>query len=325
MADPIITANHLVKEYIGGKRAVDDISFAVEKGEIFGFLGPNGAGKTTAIRILVTLLRRTSGELSVCGMDPGRDGIAVRRRIGYAAQTAAIDNDLTTRENLVMRARLYGVKRSESYARSNQLIEQFNLHEFESIRASFLSGGTRRRLDIALSLVHKPELVFLDEPTTGLDPQSRLALWRHLSDLSQAGVTIFLTTQYLEEADRLCARIAIVDQGKILAEGRPATMKSDLGVQTVTVECGSLDSAEQVIRIFSYFAPRSRITRRDSTVSVLVSDHVGALTNLLQRTQERQIPIVRIETSGPTLEEVFLQFTGDSPRDDNPSAYPMFR
>jgi ABC-2 type transport system ATP-binding protein len=218
-----IEVTDLVKVYPGGKTAVDGVSFTVGGGEIFGFLGPNGSGKTTTVRILVTLLQKTSGVTRVGGFDTDRQSDRVREVIGYAGQSTGIDDDLTVHENLVLQGLLHGLPSNRRSAQLlEELLELFSLTEVRNQRAGRLSGGLRRRLDLAQALVHRPAILFLDEPTTGLDPQSRNALWGQLQQLSrQAGTTVFLTTQYLEEADRACDRVAIIDQGRLVKLGTP--------------------------------------------------------------------------------------------------------
>jgi ABC-2 type transport system ATP-binding protein len=225
-----IEVRDLVKVYRDGTKAVDGISFTVRAGEIFGFLGPNGSGKTTVTKILVTLLRPTAGVARITGFDVATERHEVRKVIGYAGQSTGIDDDLTAAENAAFHGVLHGLSHSEAWQRAPELLATFALGDVARQRAGRLSGGMRRRLDLALALVHEPAVVFLDEPTTGLDPQSRAALWAELKRLRTAeGTTIFLTTQYLEEADRVCDRIAIINGGALVAEGTPTTLKGDLG------------------------------------------------------------------------------------------------
>jgi ABC-2 type transport system ATP-binding protein len=231
----LIEVENLVKVYPDGTRAVDDVTFEVEAGEIFGFLGPNGAGKTTTIRVLVTLLPKTSGQARVAGFEVDRRPEEVRKVIGYAGQFIGIDVDLTGRENLVLQARLHGMSTRDAERRAGELLQLFALTDAADKRAGAFSGGMRRRLDLAQALVHQPPLVFLDEPTTGLDPQTRNALWNHLNELNAEGTTIFLTTQYMEEADRLCRRLSIIDHGKIVVSGSPTELKSSVGGEVVTL------------------------------------------------------------------------------------------
>src|SRR6266487_1770064 len=232
---PAIEVAGLVKVYPGGKTALAGISLSVDRGEIFGFLGPNGSGKTTTVRILVTLLGKTSGRARVGGFDTDRQAGRVRELIGYAGQSVGIDDDLSAAENLTLGGALHGLGRDQSRQRAAELLATFSLDEVADVRAGRLSGGLRRRLDLAQALVHAPAVLFLDEPTTGLDPQSRNALWGTLRQLREQGTTVFLTTQYLEEADRTCDRVAILDDGRLLKVGTPPTscLRAD-GVPTLS-------------------------------------------------------------------------------------------
>ena len=225
-----LEAENLVKAYQGGGRpAVDGISFAIAPGMAFGLLGPNGSGKSTTVRILVTLLKPSSGTARVCGFDVARQPDRVRRVIGYAGQSTGIDDDLTAAENAAFHGMLHGLPHGEAWRRGAEVLAASALGDVAGTRAGRLSGGMRRRLDLALALVKRPEVLFLDEPTTGLDPQSRAALWEQLRRYRDDGMAILLTTQYLEEADRICDLVAIIDAGKLAAEGTPRALKADLG------------------------------------------------------------------------------------------------
>src|SRR5437868_4513752 len=229
-----IEAEKLVREFKKGPRAVDGIDLHVEPGEIYGFLGPNGAGKSTTVLMLTTLLPPTAGTARVAGYDVVHDGPEVRARIGAALQEAALDGLLTGREHLRLQATLQGLPRAERPARADELLERVGLMEAADRKVRGYSGGMKRRLDLALALVHRPRVLFLDEPTTGLDPQSRAALWTEVGRLArEEGVTVFLTTQYLEEADVLADRVGIIDHGRIVAEGTPTALKADIGQSTV--------------------------------------------------------------------------------------------
>jgi ABC-2 type transport system ATP-binding protein len=224
-AQPAIRVAHLVKQF-GDVKAVDDISFEVQRGEIFAFLGPNGAGKTTTIRMLTTLLQPTSGTLEMDGLDPVTNRDAVRRRIGVVFQDPSLDQDLTAWENMEIHGVLYGVPRKERRERTDRLLELFELADRRNAQVKTFSGGMRRRLEIARGLLHTPHVLFLDEPTLGLDPQSRNQMWAHVQKLNaQDGVTVFLTTHYMDEADRVAKRIAIIDHGRIVATGSSAELK----------------------------------------------------------------------------------------------------
>ena len=252
-ADAVVDVRDLVKVYKGDVRAVDGVTFSVERGGFFGFLGPNGAGKTTTIRILSTLLHPTSGTASLLGLDVVRDAASVRRRIGFAMQQVAVENLATGRENLALIGRLHRMPKAEMRARADELLELMNLAHVGDKLAGTYSGGMKRRLDLATALMHRPEILFLDEPTEGLDPQSRSALWDELLRINTAGTTMFLTTHYMEEADRLCRRLAIIDDGKIAIEGTPTELKRSVGSDTVSLTLSAdgpeaLDAARGSVR-----------------------------------------------------------------------------
>ena len=226
----MIEVENLVKEYRGSQAALDGVSFSVAAGETFGLLGPNGSGKTTTVRILVTLLRQTSGRATVGGFDVARAPQRVRAVVGYAGQFVGVDDDLTGLENLALQGIVHGISHRDAWLRAGELLEAMALTQIATVRAGRLSGGQRRRLDVAQALVHRPAVVFLDEPTTGLDIQSRTGLWGELRRLSrEEGTTVFLTTQYLEEADRACDRVAIIDAGRLVTVGAPAELKAAVG------------------------------------------------------------------------------------------------
>src|SRR2546426_6195294 len=232
----IITVDDLVEVYGDGTKAVQGISFRVAEGEFFGFLGPNGAGKSTTIKVLTTLLRKTSGRVSVAGYDLDKDPQEIRKLIGAESQETVVDGDLTGRENLKLQGNLQQMRGAALEERVNELLKLVELEDVADRRAAFYSGGMKKRLDLASSLVHKPKLLFLDEPTNGLDPQSRATIWNYLSKLNkEEGITIFLTTQYMEEADRLCGRLSIIDHGKVIANGSPEELKRQVGADTITL------------------------------------------------------------------------------------------
>src|SRR2546421_12721459 len=236
-----VEARALTRTFKGGIEAVRGIDLTVARGEVFGFLGPNGAGKTTTVRMLCTLLPPTAGEARVAGRDVVADAAAVRRRIGVALQEIGLDPVQTGRELLELQCGLYGIKGSHAKARAEELLELLGLTDAADRRTKTYSGGMKRRLDLASALVHSPEVLFLDEPTTGLDPASRLTVWDEVRRINEGGTTVFLTTQYLEEADKLCDRVAIIDDGLIVAEGTPAQLKADMGHDVVSV---SLEGAD---------------------------------------------------------------------------------
>ena len=315
----ILEAQELVKVYPGGQRAVDGISFSVEEGEIFGFLGPNGAGKTTTIRMSVTLLAPTSGRIVVDGVDVVEQPEEARRRIGYAAQSVGVDDDLSARENLVLQGRLHGLSNREARAKSDELLEVIDLLEEGDRRVGTFSGGMRKRLDLAQALVHHPRLLFLDEPTTGLDPQNRRALWKYLRGLNDSGVTIFLTTQYLEEADVLCGRLAIIDRGEIKVEGSPDVLKAGLGGDVVTVTLPGDAGDEMVSKaraVMGEVPGCSEVTITGTSVSLVLRDGATRLAGLVRALDAAAVPVVRLELAEPTLDDVFLRHTGERLRVD---------
>src|SRR5437588_6816932 len=241
MAPAAIEARGLERTFKGGVEAVRGIELSVAAGEVFGFLGPNGAGKTTTVRMLCTLLPPTAGSARVAGVDVLRDGAEVRRRIGVALQEIGLDPIQTGRELLELQCGLYGISGADARARAEELLELVGIADAGDRRTKTYSGGMKRRLDLASALVHSPEVLFLDEPTTGLDPASRLTVWEEVRRINRSGATIFLTTQYLEEADKLCDRLAIIDNGSIVAEGTPERLKAEMGRDVVTVAFNGAD------------------------------------------------------------------------------------
>ena len=313
---PLIEVSNLVKVYPGGIRAVDDITFTVDRGEVFGFLGPNGAGKTTTIRILVTLLAPTSGTAVVDGIDVTVAPEEVRKRVGYAAQFIGVDDDLTARENLVLQGRLHGLSKTEARRRGDDLLEILQLTAAADRRAGTFSGGMKRRLDLGQALSHDPELLFLDEPTIGLDPPTRRALWVYLRELNARGVTIFLTTQYLEEADALAGRLAIIDEGVIVIEGTPQALKDDLGGDAITVTLAPGDESlvERVAELIGQFSDAGAARTYDGAVRVFTRDAASRLADVVRTLDSAGIHVARLEVSEPTLDDVFLRHTGGKMR-----------
>jgi ABC-2 type transport system ATP-binding protein len=319
----IIEARGLAREFKSRKRtvhAVRGVDLTVEPGEVVGFLGPNGAGKTTTLRMLTTLLRPTAGTATVSGADLLADPVGVRRRIGYVPQAVGVttggsDPSCGVREELLDQAGLYHLSSAEGAARADELIAQFELTGLEDRLVKTLSGGQRRRLEIALGLVHQPPLVFLDEPSTGLDPQSRSNLWEHIRRMrADHDTTVFLTTHYLEEADALCDRIFIIDEGRIVAEGTPDELKSRVSGDVVTLrvngqagQAGDLLAAQTVVR---------EMTASDGELRLTVARGEEALPVLLRALDEAGITLHTINVSRPTLDDVFLTLTGRSLRED---------
>ncbi|HEY8172701.1 MAG TPA: ATP-binding cassette domain-containing protein [Dehalococcoidia bacterium] len=307
-----ILATGLTKHFAGDIRAVDGIELNIPEGMIFGFLGANGSGKTTTVRMLTTLLRPTSGHAEVLGLDVERYSGAVRERIGVALQEAGLDDVQTGRELLMLQARLYGLSSAEARLRVAELLDIVDLADAADRRVKTYSGGMQRRLDLAAALVHRPKVVFLDEPTTGLDPISRDAIWRYVRELNTSdGVTFFLTTQYLEEADRLADEVAIMDAGKIVAQGSPAELKSSIATDVVTVRIeGGDDSvarAEQVVRGVEGI---EEVRTVEESIVVYVQDGSSAIARIVLLLNDAGLRAREVTLAQPTLDDVFLQKTG---------------
>jgi ABC-2 type transport system ATP-binding protein len=324
---PVIRVNDLVKVYKGGTRAVDEISFSVGEGEFFGFLGPNGAGKTTTIRILATLLRPTSGSASVAGIDVLAHPGDVRKQVGFAMQSVAIDPLATGRENLELIGRLRRVPGPELTARIDELLILMKLTESQKKLVGTFSGGMKRRLDLATALLHRPRVLFLDEPTEGLDPQSRIALWEELESVNRSGTTMFLTTHYMEEADRLCKRIAIVDEGKIVVEGTPAELKRTVGSDVVELQLEA-DSTEElerqrtdIGRLLEGFEPIAEIKPSSSGMQLYVSNAAATIPELVRRLDGNGVRIGALTMHQPSLDDVFLRYTGKSIREEQANVH----
>ncbi len=313
-----IEVKDLVKVYPGGARAVDGLSLRIAEGEVFGLLGPNGSGKTSTVRILVTLLDRTSGSVRIRGLDLPGEAARVRNIIGYAGQFTGIDDDLTGRENLLLQGRLHGLTGAVAERRAAELLEIMSLTSVAGVRASRYSGGMRRRLDLIQALVHSPPVLFLDEPTTGMDPQSRMALWQYLDRLRRDGMTILLTTQYLEEADRACDRIAIIDRGKLVKTGSPAQLKNELGADRVTLTVTSAlseDTYERASRVAAGLADTARVEQIEPLI-LSVRQAGATLPAIMRHFEENEIRIVTIRNSQVSLDDVFLRYTGHKVRPD---------
>ena len=288
----------------GNVEAVRDVSFKVNKGEIFGILGPNGAGKSTTILMLTTLLRITSGTAKINDLDVVKNDSEVRNKIGIALQDTGIDNLLTARELFYTTARLWGLSKSKSKDRTEEMLNLVGLTEAADRRVKTYSGGMKRRLDLGLSLVHKPEVLFLDEPTTGLDPGSRRVLWDEIKKLRDEGVTIILTTQYLEEADELANRISIIDEGRVVAEGTPDELKSSIGGDVITLTFRTDDDAIKAQTIIE----NSDI--EDNQIRVTVENGAEKIPNLLNQLVSKDINVQSVSANKPSLDDVFLKVTG---------------
>jgi ABC-2 type transport system ATP-binding protein len=307
-----IEAEQLQRHFKGGLKAVDGIDLAVQPGEVYGFLGPNGAGKTTTVRMLVTLLRPTGGVARVAGFDVAREPNEVRRRIGVALQEAALDMLMTGRELMELQATLHGIAPADVRGRADDLIRRVGLSEAKDRRVQTYSGGMRRRLDLAMALIHRPEVLFLDEPTTGLDPVSRLTLWEEVRRLRDEGTTVFLTTQYLEEADQLADRVGIISSGEIVAEGTPAALKAQVGVPHLDVTLtdhdgpGDLERAKDVLTRFGDHRPASE----GCHLSIALAGGAREIAPVVRALDDAGFTVASLELVQPTLDDVFVEKTG---------------
>ena len=307
---PIVVVRDIHKSF-GDVRALDGVSLEIERGTVLGLLGPNGAGKTTLVRILTTLLDPDAGTATVAGYDARREKTRVRPLIGLAGQSAAVDDTLTGRENVEMVARLYHMPRAMAVARAGELLARFDLVDAADRPARTYSGGMRRRLDLAASLVADPEVLFLDEPTTGLDPHARLELWAVIRELVATGTTVLLTTQYMEEADQLADEIVVIDHGRIIAQGTAAVLKARSGGEHLTVRVSDLASLEQVRGVLETEGDAPPVVDEAvGTVSVAVSNGPARLAGVVRRLDEAAVTIADIGLRQPTLDEVFLSLTG---------------
>ena len=307
-----IEVQGLVREFKKGPRAVDGIDLRVEPGEIYGFLGPNGAGKSTTVLMLTTLLPPSAGTARVGGYDVVKEGPKVRSVIGAALQEAALDPLLTGRDHVRLQATLQGIPRGERRGRSDELLTRVGLSEAADRKVKGYSGGMKRRLDLALALVHRPSILFLDEPTTGLDPQSRTALWDEVGRLAREdGVTVFLTTQYLEEADVLANRVGIIDHGRIVAEGSPAALKAEIGLPSVHALPEQHADRERLSAVLSQFGePLGASSSKD--VAVRLREGVAGLPAVVRAIDAQNVPLAHLEIQAPSLDDVFLAKTGRS-------------
>jgi ABC-2 type transport system ATP-binding protein len=306
-----IEADGLVREFKKGPRAVDGIDLYVAPGEIYGFLGPNGAGKSTTVLMLTTLLPPTAGSARVAGYDVVAEGPDVRRSIGAALQEAALDPFLTGREHMRLQTAMHGLPKAERVARGDELLERVGLIEAADRKVGGYSGGMKRRLDLALALVHSPPILFLDEPTTGLDIQSRTALWQEVSRLaSDDGVTVFLTTQYLEEADQLADRVGIIDHGRLVAEGTPSSLKAEIGRPTVEVVPHDPADREKMEQVLERFGERAGTSTKG--VSVRLGGGDAELAAVVRALDAENIAVEHLQLHAPSLDDVFLAKTGRS-------------
>jgi ABC-2 type transport system ATP-binding protein len=307
--DRSIAASGLVRVF-GDARAVDGVDLDIESGQIFGFLGPNGSGKTTTVKMLTTILAPTAGTARVAGFDVTQDQEQVRSRIGVALQDVGLDMLMTARELLVLQSRLFGAGSAVARQAADKLLATVGLSDVEpKKRVGQFSGGMKRRLDLALALVNDPKILFLDEPTTGLDPVSRLGIWEEVRRLNvEEGMTIFLTTQYLEEADRLADKVAVIDKGKIVAQGSPRALKQEIGNEVVTLTFSSSQAAEQGAAALARLAPETRLSGRE--LLCYFSTAAEKLPHLIRTLDEAGIALEGLKLTEPTLDDVFLRATG---------------
>ncbi len=317
MVQDIISAENLVVVYKDGTRAVEDITFHVEEGQFFGFLGPNGAGKSTTIKVLTTLLRKTSGRVSISGFDLDKSPEAIRKVVGVLSQETSLDVDLTGWENLHLQGRLQQMRGRVLDERVEELLKLVQLEDVARKAAGKYSGGMRKRLDLASALIHRPKLLFLDEPTTGLDSQSRAAIWEYLEGVNKnEGITIFLTTQYLEEADRLCRKLSVIDHGKLIASGTPSDLKESVGGDTINItlkDPGFRSKAKEILETISGIT--KVINSHDGVIAYAKSAGqiiAGVITTL----DQAGIHPSFLSISSPTLDDVFLRETGRRIRSD---------
>jgi len=314
--DHVIQAEGLRKRF-GDTKALDGVDIAAKPGTVLGVLGPNGAGKTTAVRVLATLLKPDAGRAEVCGYDVTKDAVKVRAKIGLTGQYASVDEELTGHENLMMIGRLLDFSRTEARARSRELLARFRLDDAAGRAAKTYSGGMRRRLDLAASLLNRPEVIFLDEPTTGLDPRARNEIWDTVQEATQDGATVLLTTQYLDEADALADQIAVFDHGRVVAEGTPDSLKAQIGRQTLAVRVVERFRTEQLAAIVAQVTGERPDV--DDAAGLVTAPVTGSdvLPAMINRLGEAGIAVSELALRMPSLDEVFLTLTGHAaePRD----------
>jgi ABC-2 type transport system ATP-binding protein len=313
----VIRAEGLTKIYNKSLVAVDHITFSVYEGEIFGFLGPNGAGKTTTINMLITVLKPTEGTASVLGFDIVKQANEVRKVIGVVPQEYTADEDLTGYENIMLCADLYGIPRDIAKKRALELLELVELTEFKDKRVETYSGGMRRRLELACGLINRPKVLFLDEPTLGLDVQTRAATWEYIKRLKREyGMTIFMTTHYLEEADTLCDRIAIIDHGKIIVTGTPGELKDSLGGDIITI---AIREDADVTEIIKSVEDVKEVRREDGAYRIKAAKGEVTAPKIIEALRSRGFTVTRLSLTEPTLNEVYLEYTGRAIRDTEES------
>ncbi|PXY38450.1 ATP-binding cassette domain-containing protein [Prauserella flavalba] len=314
-----VRARGLVKNY-GTTRALDGVDLEIPTGQVLGLLGPNGAGKTTTVRILTTLLLPDSGEAEVARHDVLADPDGVRRSIGLSGQYAAVDENLTGFENLYLVARLYGQRKPQARKRSRELLARFRLDEAADRPAKGYSGGMRRRLDLAGALVAEPSVVVLDEPTTGLDPRGRIEMWEVIEQLVATGATVLLTTQYLEEADRLADSVVVIDRGRVIARGTPDELKNQIGGERLELVMATADEVPLAVRVLGEVGSgEPTVDERSRRVEVLVDTGTKALVEALRRLDAQDVVVQDAALHRPTLDDVFLSLTGHGTTEEVPS------
>jgi ABC-2 type transport system ATP-binding protein len=308
----IINVENLVEVYSDGTKAVDDISFSIKEGEFFGFLGPNGAGKSTTIKILTTLLRKTSGTVTVAGYDVMKQAADIRKIIGVQSQDTTVDGDLTGRENIELQGHFHQMETNAIKKRTNELLKLVGLEEAANRRGRNYSGGMKKRLDLATALVHKPKILFLDEPTTGLDPQSRAAIWSYLEKLNkEEDITIFLTTQYLEEADKLCKRLSIIDAGKIVASGSPIELKRQIGADSIRISLENCQKdSSNAKELIKSMTDVTEIIDSEECLTVYAKNAGLLIADIVRALDSSDIRIASVTFSSPSLDDVFMKHTG---------------
>jgi len=311
----IIKVDNLIQVYGDGTKAVDDISFTIREGEFFGFLGPNGAGKSTTIKILTTLLAKTSGSVTVAGYNVDKESQNIRKIIGVQSQETVIDADLTGRENLTLQGHFQQMRSNMLRERVDELLKLMDLQEVADKRARNYSGGMKKRLDLASILVHKPKLLFLDEPTTGLDPQSRNVIWEYLEKLNkEENITMFLTTQYMEEADRLCRKLSIIDNGRIVISGSPKELKQQVGADSIKLSYENDESKnvtnEKAKKILGEIQGVTNILDSDGGLTVYAKNAGFIIPDIVRAFDKQKIKLNSVSFSSPTLDDIFLKHTG---------------
>ncbi len=311
------TFSYKTKEGKKEVSAVKGVDLAVKKGEIFGFLGPNGAGKSTTQKMLSTLLCPTGGEAKIAGYDLSKQQEKIRKTIGYVSQAGGTDQQSTGVENLILQARLYGLDAETADKYAKESVKRFRMESYIDRPASSYSGGQKRRLDVALGMIHQPKLLLLDEPTTGLDPQSRAYLWEEIKKLKDGGVTIFLTTHYMDEADKLCDNIAIIDNGAIITKGTPAELKNSIGADKIELGFSSEKNATDAMTLLKEKIKPNSITNAGNTLHLYIKNGERTLPEILRTLDAKNLIVENVTLSKPSLDDVFLKYTGHSLREDS--------